>query len=190
MLKNFGLFWQREFLSVGWAGRGGNGHLKGYTDYKKKKYVNIVDFREQAGIYFLQDESRNILYVGQSGRGKDRLLKRIIAHSRGRMFDRWSHFSWFGLCDFEADGDGNCILVEKKDGKHQYKISDALNQFEAILIAAVEPSLNKRGGNWNSSTKQFFQYIDEQVDDSIETKIEILSKDLAEIKKEIKKWSE
>jgi hypothetical protein len=115
------------------------------------------------GVYILQDDDRKPLYVGRAAK----LGNRLWSHTRNQNRMRWTHFSWFGLDepkayqskepspsvrDFESDSEADKSVVE----------SASLKELEAFLITAIDPPLNKRGGDWIGS-KQLLQwsYADE-----------------------------
>src|ERR1700680_4765828 len=54
-----------------------------------------VEFREQRGIYALY-ANYDLVYVGQTGAGDDRLFKRLKVHRTDHLAERWDRFSWFG----------------------------------------------------------------------------------------------
>ena len=95
-IKNYEIMWRRD--SVFW-GRGSNrGVLEG------RRSGEIIDFREQIGVYVLYDEGRRPVYVGQAGQGNARLFKRLRAHRRDSLAHRWHYFSWFGLLPVNMSG--------------------------------------------------------------------------------------
>ncbi len=50
LIRNYGLFWQRK--RIHWGSRGAACHLKGVMT----KTADPVDFREQHGVYALNDD--------------------------------------------------------------------------------------------------------------------------------------
>lgn len=173
-IKNFGHYWSRDLIDWGWQGSAGSmlGALKPNAN------ESDADFRNQIGIYVLYDENREAVYVGQAGRGNSRLFDRLRQHSRGPMRDRWTSFSWFGFLDVGVDG----YLIERDDSAIPVPThTDALDQFEAILLQVTEPRLAKRGPNWNG-TKEYFQFV---VDEA--TTLEHLWEELQELKASVAK---
>lgn len=168
-IANYGLFWSKN--SVHWGSRGKNnqGHLRGYSDYKHEKYIGITDFRHQAGVYVLQSQNREIQYVGQVGRSDGRgLFARLKEHSNGKIGNRWTHFSWFGLYNVKQEN-GESVL-DKNDKNTEITIQETLDQFEGILIQLIEPRLNSQSAKWKN-IPQYYQYIEEYADISSEDKI-------------------
>ncbi len=59
------------------------------------------------------------------------------------LWNRWQSFSWYGICGVNQNGslsayDRQCQEDSKSNGK------GLLGEFEAILITALEPKLNKQ----------------------------------------------
>ncbi len=151
LIRNYGLFWRREH--VFW-GKGNNaGHLRGFR--AKAKKAGLVDFRDQQGLYCLYDDNFSLIYVGQTGSSKGRLLIRIKRHTRDALSDRWTKFSWFGLRAVTKQG----ALSAENKAAHP-NLPNVLDHFEAILIAAAEPPLNRQGGRFGKGVFQYLQYHD------------------------------
>src|SRR5208282_3263832 len=93
LIHNYGLFWHRS--DVLWGHQKVRGHLKGKL--AKAKSGLPVDFRNQAGLYVLYDDSFRLVYVGQAGAGNQFLFSRLRQHTRDALADRWTRFSWFGI---------------------------------------------------------------------------------------------
>ncbi|MFZ5618430.1 MAG: GIY-YIG nuclease family protein [Pseudomonadota bacterium] len=152
LISTYGLFWKRE--NVHWGRPKNAGHLLGFA--AKAKRTNIVDFREQQGIYALYDGAYQLIYVGQAGSGANkRLFRRLKDHTRDHLADRWTKFSWFGIQRALNNGE----LSAEKQAAHT-TISAILDQMEAILIVAAEPRHNKQGGRFGKLAKQFLQFRD------------------------------
>ncbi|MDN7676479.1 GIY-YIG nuclease family protein [Burkholderia oklahomensis] len=117
-----------------------------------------VDFREQRGIYALYAEYE-LVYVGQTGAGDDRLFKRLKAHRIDHLSERWDRFSWFGTQWVTV----NHRLSNDTAGVHQ-TVEAALNMLEAVSIAIAEPRLNLQRGRWSEAT-QYFQYWEREEDE-------------------------
>jgi hypothetical protein len=153
-IRNFGHYWSRNLID--WGYKGSAGSLLGARKVNAEE--SDADFRNQIGIYVLYDENREAVYVGQAGRGNSRLFDRLRHHSRGPMRERWASFSWFGFLDIGPDG----YLIEREDSAiPSHAHTDALDQFEAILLQVIEPRLAKRGPNWNGTT-EYFQFVEEE----------------------------
>lgn len=165
LICNYGLFWKVE--DVFWGKQNNRGDLRGYNSKHSE-----VDFSAQTGIYVLYADYR-IVYVGQTGAGNQRLLKRLNDHQWDHLSGRWNKFSWFGLRwvtnrhKLSADAAG-------ANTKRQI----ALNHIEAVLIHAAEPSLNRQGGKWGRDVEHFYQVRDERLGPPVNEMIEsIYSKD-------------
>jgi hypothetical protein len=147
-----------------------------------------VDFREQIGIYVLFNPSGQVIYVGQAGIGNKRLFGRLKDHEKDHLRDRWTHFSWFGLRDYNKKSKEKIkplstyhkpeTAIRNKNRK------DALHEIEAVLISVVEPSLNKQGPNWTGAV-EFLQHYDRSVPQTPEEIIRDLPKTMSNLAKQI-----
>ena len=153
LIRNYGLFWRREH--VFWGRQRVAGHLKGYRSGERGL---VADFREQQGVYVLFDDSFKLIYVGQTGTGKQRLFERLRQHTTGRLSDRWSRFSWFGIRFVVSGGE---LSVEPK--ARNVPLEDALDHLEAVLIEAAEPPHNRQGGRFGAKVHQFLLWRDDDV---------------------------
>ena len=144
IIKNYGLRWQRDLIFWGWPGKAGCllGRL-GDT---------IIDFRRQIGIYILYDNEK-IVYIGQAVKDNHTIFSRLKDHTKDHLADRWNRFSWFGILKVK----GGKELV-KVASAYQTNTKDMVDHLEAILLAVIEPPLNKQGGKWTVAT----QYIQEK----------------------------
>ncbi len=152
LVKNYGLFWNRD--AIHW-GKGKNaGHLKGFP--AKAITDDPVDFRDQQGVYVLYDSNFQLVYIGQAGGGDNqRLQRRLAQHRTDSIADRWAKFSWFGVRRVNQDGS----LAAENLAAHS-PISDVLDHIEAVLIAAAEPRHNRQGGKFGEGVSQYLQYRD------------------------------
>lgn len=155
MIANFGLLWQRKYVQFGGAG------TKGSLVGKRSAKGAVVDFREQIGIYVLYDKDMAPVYVGQAGNGNANLFSRLKAHTKDHLWNRWEYFTWFGLRKVNPSS----RLLSKHD--HADKLFKAnggglLNQVEGILIAAMEPALNKQGSKF-VGVEKYLQEVDDEV---------------------------
>lgn len=140
LIKNYGLFWEHD--KVNWRKKPS---LLGYCSKKNK-----CCFDEQIGIYVLYNENKDILYVGQAGNGKATLLARLKRHNSDHLAGWWTYFSWFGLK--ETNGKNSlCNFSKEKFHASKDKLLDSL---EGILIAAINPKLNKQGEKLGQRFKQ------------------------------------
>lgn len=156
MIQSYGVHWRADRVNWGKRGKNNQGTLLGAAS--KSARAVPVDFREQRGIYALYAEYE-LVYVGQTGAGNDRLFKRLKAHRFDHLSERWDRFSWFGT-----------QWVTKR---HQLSMDTAtvhgtveatLNIMEAVAIAISEPRLNLQRGRWSDSTK-YFQYWERTEDE-------------------------
>lgn len=149
LIRNYGLFWRSDCVHWGYAG-----HLTGKGS--RAAEADVVDFRDQQGVYVLYDESFQLVYVGQAGSGvEQRLFARLKQHRSDQLSERWSRFSWYGINPVNK---GGTLRVEKSAA--HVEIGDVLNHLEAILITAAEPRHNRQGGRFGDAVQQYFQYRD------------------------------
>lgn len=175
MIKNYGLLWQRKYVHLGSGGK--KGTLLGY-----RGSVGSVDFREQIGIYVLYDKDFLPIYVGQAGNGNANLFSRLKTHTKDHLWNRWEFFSWFGLLDITQSGkklDARSSVTHKR---HESG-STILNELEGILIAALEPKLNKQGAKFSDANR-----FDQDIDDSIvDLSLEDVSNQISEMQQTLMK---
>lgn len=126
LIRNYGLFWRREWV---WWGHPRNaGHLKGVRPTAVT--AEPVDFRRQQGVYVLYDSNFRVIYVGQAGANdKWRLFDRLKQHTEDQLADRWSRFSWFGVRDVNQNGS-----LHAENAAAHPALSDVLNHIEATLL--------------------------------------------------------
>ncbi len=177
IIKNYGLRWDRE--GVNWGARGRAGTLDGKLATLKSS--QIIDFRDQIGIYVLYEPGFVPVYTGQAGVGTARLFARLKNHQNDHLRDRWDHFSWFGFRAVTEAGD----LSERQnpDAATSITYSDALSEIEGILIEVLEPRLNKQGARWQQNAEE---YVQEPVEAPLD-KIDDLIAQVAELKEMIEK---
>lgn len=149
LIQNYGHLWERRFISLG-IGRQ-KGHLKGC------RATDTVDFREQIGVYVLYSPLLMPIYVGQAGNGQATLFSRLSRHTKDHLKKRWLYFSWFGLRAIEANG--KLSPLPKNSRVTQATKESLLNEFEAILMTVLEPTLNKQGPRW-IQVHEYQQVID------------------------------
>jgi hypothetical protein len=116
-----------------------------------------VDFREQRGVYALYADYE-LVYIGQTGPGKDRLLARLKSHLSDHLAERWNRFSWFG-----TQGVTTQHRLSTDTAPVQPDMAKALNVLEAVSIAIAEPRLNLQRGRWGEA-KQYFQVRDARLE--------------------------
>jgi HB1, ASXL, restriction endonuclease HTH domain len=143
VIQALGMYWQRDLVI--WRA---NPKIYG----KQQANSEPIDFCEQRGVYILYDH-HTVVYAGRS---VDRPLgQRLFEHTKDRIGGRWNRFSWFGLRRVTDDGG----LVEPEVSPNFQAL---INSFEALLIEALEPPLNrKRGDNFNSM--EYIQDIDPEL---------------------------
>ena len=146
MVKSYGLHWHLD--RVEW---GKSGTLHG-ADSRSSK-ARPIDFRNQRGIYALYADY-DLVYVGQTGTGNDRLFSRLKAHKKDHLSERWNRFSWFGTQWVTAAGN-----LSVDTAKVSQSVKGTLNILEAVSIAIAEPRLNLQRGTWGGATK-YFQWWD------------------------------
>ena len=160
MIRSYGVHWRADRVNWGKQGPNNKGTLLGAAS--KSARAISVDFRRQRGIYALYADYE-LVYVGQTGSGSDRLFKRLKAHRFDHLSERWNRFSWFGT---------QWVTQQHKlsmDTAALHETVEAgLNIMEAVSIAIAEPRLNLQRGRWSDATK-YFQYW-ERTEEEEETK--------------------
>jgi len=157
IIQSYGLRWKEA--DVFWGAGSSPGRLLGVPE--DETTVIPTDFREQAGIYILYS-GNNLIYVGQVGSGKAKLFDRLKQHRKPKspLAGRWDSFSWFGLR--RVINQGKALSQETMKAGSPTTIM-ALNHIEAVLIAATEPSMNKKWGKFGGDTKRYLQVRDERL---------------------------
>ncbi|MCX7689095.1 MAG: GIY-YIG nuclease family protein [Fimbriimonadales bacterium] len=150
MIQCYGLHW--HINRVNWGRQNNPGELLGYT---AGAVGHLIDFRDQIGVYALYADY-DLVYVGQTGRGNQRLLNRLRFHRHGVLAERWNRFSWFGILGVNENTHELQDLDEL--GNQALLLPDVLNTLEAIVIAVAEPRLNRQGGRWGRAN-QYFQAL-------------------------------
>lgn len=147
MIRSYGVHWRAD--RVFWGKQNNPGTLLGAASRSSK--AKAVDFRKQRGIYALY-AGYELVYIGQTGAGDDRLFMRLKAHRSDHLSERWDRFSWFG--------------TQWVTQKHELSVDTAavhetveatLNLLEAVVVAIAEPRLNLQRGRW-SEARQYFQW--------------------------------
>jgi hypothetical protein len=174
LIKNFGHFWERKYIE--WGHGGSRGHLEGY-----RTKTRWADFREQIGVYVLYDADLNPIYVGQAGSGKNNLFDRLRTHRSDHLWNRWTHFTWFG---FRGVTKQNKLSDHDKISK-QFKTTgnSLLNEHEGVMITALEPKLNKQGARW-PGVEEFYQEIEDELE---EPRLADIITEVKELGQEIRK---
>lgn len=147
MIRSYGVHWHID--RVFWGKQNQSGTLLGAAS--RSTQAVPVDFREQRGIYALY-ANYELVYIGQTGAGDDRLFKRLKAHRSDHLSERWNRFSWFG-----TQWVTNQRSLSTDTAAIHPSVEVALNIMEAVSIAIGEPRLNLQRGRWSNAT-QYFQY--------------------------------
>ena len=185
LIQCYGLRWKKDDVYWGEGGQGNAGVLWGCR--KGHKGID-VDFRDQIGIYILYANER-VVYVGQTGSKDQKLFGRLNKHrNTDHLVGRWDSFSWFGLRGVTEAQE----LAEVKNTKADLGLK--LKHFEAVLIAIIEPPLNKQGGAFGDGCHEYFQTRHEHLDEGsavnllteAHEKLDSISQQLNQLKKEIK----
>lgn len=154
MIRTYGLFWKTS--DIFWGRQNNPGKLLGARSQSEKAIH--VDFRDQRGIYALYADYE-LVYIGQTGAGNDRLYNRLKHHLADHLVERWDRFSWFGT---------QWVTQRHKLSNDNAGISEqlprVLNLMEAIVIAIAEPRLNLQRGRWGEA-KQYYQIRDPRLDE-------------------------
>lgn len=147
LIKIYGLRWHVE--RVAWTSAEGIIGLWGVPGRERRSMP--VDFSRQSAIYVLY-AGEAIVYVGQSGHSHNRLFARLKNHRADRLADRWDRFSWFGLYPLRRSG-----VVDDASDKNTVASSKVLDQIEAVMIEALEPRLNRQGGQFGTGVRRYLQ---------------------------------
>jgi hypothetical protein len=116
-----------------------------------------VDFCTQQGIYLLHD-NQGVVYVGKAD--KQGLGVRLKKHTIDRLNGRWDRFSWFGVYPVTEGG----TLNAHADFSN-ISVSTVIAAMEAVLIEALEPRQNRRGGDWKIEAIEVIQIEDPDLKD-------------------------
>ena len=125
----FGLHWERSLVS--WSG---GRNLLGTAD-KDGDDGDAVNFANQSGVYVLYQWPQ-VTYVGRT---TSDLFGRLKTHDAEIRKGLWDKLSWFGLCEVDDDG--------RLRERGQLGIADEVMMMEALLISALRPPLNLKGGD-------------------------------------------
>ena len=157
----FGLFWERE--EVHWfPGRGNRFRLLGRRGTNSGT-IQMVDFRDQRGIYILYT-NHGPYYVGLA---RSRSLGDRLKDHLADDYDNWVRFSWFGFRQIlkSVDEDGLQKLrhmpVHRPISPHT-----VIKEMEALLIKAM--ALNNRADSKFVTAKEWQQVTRDQQDRLLE----------------------
>ena len=157
MIESYGVHWHVDRVS--WGHPNSAGTLLGSATRSPR--ARSVDFRLQRGIYALY-AGYDLVYVGQTGAGNDRLFNRLKEHRKDHLSERWDRFSWFGTQRVKQTGE---LSIDKATTSNSVEAS--LNILEAVGIAIAEPRLNLQRGKWGDATK-YFQWWEREPDEEDE----------------------
>lgn len=145
MIQSYGLHWHVD--RVFWGRPKVAGTLLGAASRSPR--ARPVDFRNQRGIYVLYADYE-LVYIGQTGAGNDRLFKRLKDHKADHLSERWNRFSWFGTQWITKAG-----ALSADTAAVSQSVEGTLNILEAVSIAIAEPRLNLQRGKFGEATKYF-----------------------------------
>lgn len=164
LISNVGFFWREDH--VFWGAGSSAGSLLGVL--AKNVTAEAIDFREQSGIYVLYSDYK-VLYVGQCGLGKQKLLNRLKQHRVDDLAERWDRFSWFGIRRVLGNGE----LSKEKLAVHP-TLANVLNHVEGVLIHAVEPAMNSQKGRFGKRVTRYLQVRDPRLGPTTDEMLELL----------------
>src|ERR1700733_4926132 len=127
-IRNYGISWDRKTAEL--VGLWG-----------KRRGTQAVYFGDQIGIYTLEKKGK-VLYVGQTGIGKGASFNRRLVDHVKKKNRKWDSFSWFGTRATRLTG----TLV--RTPRIHMDTSAVVKDIETLLIALLEPPLNKKAGKY------------------------------------------
>lgn len=154
MIRTYGIHWRAD--KVFWGRPNNSGSLLGAASRTSRAVP--VDFRLQRGIYALY-AGYELVYVGQTGSGTDRLFNRLKCHRIDHLSERWDRFSWFGTQwvtqRHQLSGDTAAVHADMRA---------VLNILEAVSTAISAPRLNLQRGRWGES-RQYYQFVSPELEE-------------------------
>ena len=153
LIRSIGLYW--DPANVFWGAGSQAGGLLGVPSTNTTS--EPVDFRDQVGIYVLYDGYK-IVYVGQTGRGNQKLLVRLKQHWYRMPEGRWNKFSWFGIRWVRKAGGLSAIVKARHPS-----LTAVLDHMEALVIQTTEAPLNRQGGRFGGEVTWYYQSRDKRL---------------------------
>ena len=147
IVNALGMFWERSRVNWERSVPKLSGSLQKGT---------AVDFCTQQGIYLLHD-SQGVVYVGRTD--KQGLGVRLKQHTIDRLNGRWDRFSWFGVYPITEGGTLNALADFSN-----ISVPTVIAAMEAVLIEALEPRQNRRGGDWKIEAIEVIQMEDPELE--------------------------
>lgn len=144
LIRAIAEFWNPEIVNWGTVGAGNKGALLGLarpasgTDFE-------VDLWNAEGVYILYSEFRPI-YVGQAS--AERTGPRLREHRSDRLAGRWDFFSVFCTSTLNRTKANT-----RAPGIRRVAPEVSLDTVEAVLIAALQPPLNRRFNSIPDATR-------------------------------------
>jgi hypothetical protein len=179
-IESYGRRWRRD--RVYWRAGRATMQLKGHA---RGNQARVIDFKDQIGIYVPFDSNGQAVYVGQAGVGNKTLWGRLKDHHKNRLRDRWTHFSWFGLRGRNPKSNTLSKHHTAKGWIYGKQRKDALYETEAVIMAIVEPPLNRQGPRW-AGAEEYLQVPDERIP-SESAPIEAIAAAVDEIRRAVDK---
>jgi len=99
-----------------------------------------------------------VIYVGQTGSGDQKLLRRLRNHTQDQLADRWDRFSWFGVRWVKENNELSAIAKAAHP-----ELKHVLDSMEAIAIHAANPPMNKQCGSFGEDEAWYRQFRDEHL---------------------------
>ncbi|MBE6177224.1 MAG: hypothetical protein E7149_01785 [Rikenellaceae bacterium] len=139
IIKAYGRMWERN--RVEWKC---HPVLLG-TPRRINKYI---DFNKMRGVYMLYNSKNEMIYVGLATNG---IGDRLREHTKDKLADHWTKFSWFGIDGIKQDGS------IRRPTNLQTTISDVASALESVVIIGLQPPRNIKNGE-RMKDKEYLQY--------------------------------
>lgn len=134
----------------------------GQGNRDKSSMDQAFNFYKQKGIYVLYSNSLEPVYAGQAGRTKKKnneedaassIGSRIDQHVQSKYKNAWEYFSWFGFLTDKDSSTAKDLTIDKRlkidwrFNEGSANLKNGLSSLEAIIIEAISPRFNARGGD-------------------------------------------